>query len=108
MRHVTNVKYEQYYRRIKLRLFFRKPEGTRPLVMSRGKCEENIKMDTKPIVGLCHWVRLVGVMAHWCVLVKMVMKFRVYKKNRIPLSLIKCVCLDVFCTILLLRSALQP
>ena len=53
MRHATNLTCEQYYRHIKLRLFFRKPEGTRPSVMSKCKCEDDIKMDIKPIVGLC-------------------------------------------------------
>ena len=60
------------------RVLVRKPEGTRPLVRSRHRREDNIRMDLREVgCGCVDWMKLAQGRDRWHVLVSAVMNFRV-------------------------------
>jgi hypothetical protein len=60
------------------RILERKPEGKRPLGRSRGRWEDNIKMDLREIGrGGMDWIHLAQDRDQWRALVNMVMNLQV-------------------------------
>ena len=62
----------------------RKPEGKKPLGRSRGRWEDNIKMDLQEVGGVCgDWMELFQDRDRWRALVSTVLNLRVPKMRGI-------------------------
>jgi hypothetical protein len=60
------------------RVLARKPEGKRPLGISRRRLKDNIKMDLQKVgYGCMDWIELSKDMGRWRALVNAVMNLRV-------------------------------
>jgi hypothetical protein len=64
-------------RRVVYRVLVGKPEGKRPLVKSRRRWEDNIKMDNEEGGWGVDWIDLAQDRDRWRALVSAVMNFRV-------------------------------
>ena len=59
------------------RVLVGKPEGKRPLVRTRRRWEDNIKMDLREVGGVGDWMELAQDRGRWRALVNTVMNLRV-------------------------------
>ena len=66
------------------RVLVGKPEGKKPLGRSRGRWEDNIKMDLQEVGGVCgDWMELFQDRDRWRALVSTVLNLRVPKMRGI-------------------------